>query len=297
MAIVDQSYQPWSGDLQPRRRRIGAMVRVGIRQAYAGLMAKILLLSTYLMVFGTIGILFIASTFQQSVAIVSGNNIYRFYLGSIFPTGILIMTLAALVGGRSIANDLRFNAVSMYFSKAITRTDYLVGKWATVSAFLLSGTLVPALLLWICQWAISREEISAGSRAMDLLALTGHSLVIVLPIAMYALALSSLSRNAFVPGILWVMTFFGSIIVSGILTERVEEDWCKLVSWHNLATRLGEALYEKRVVKVQALGSNLMPIEGTMPYPWYVPAAILGGITLVSALFVLWRMRKFEGQE
>lgn len=297
MAVLDQSYQPWQGELEPRYRRIAAMVRVGIRQAFSGTTTKIVILSTYAFMFGWMGLLFIIASTPVPLPIAAGNDIYRRYLGDMLPMGVLVMTLAALVGARSICRDLRNNAVAMYFSKALTRTDYLIGKLAIVVLFLLSATYLPAVILWIGQWAMSRDTLSSAQRFADLSAITFHSLVLVVPTSVYVVALSSLSRNAVVPGILWVMTYFGSRAVSEILRGAVREEWCKLLSWDLVVARLGELAYEPRYVRNTVAGKFFDPAPPAMSYGWEAPAAIVAGIVAVSLALVLWRLRKFETQE
>ncbi|MBI2931794.1 MAG: hypothetical protein HYY16_09095 [Planctomycetes bacterium] len=298
MAVLDQSYQPWHGDFQPRFRRVVAMIQVEIKQAFAGTFTKIMLLSTFTLMFGIVGILFIVSSLpvDRTFDFLAGNHLFRFFLSSMFPTGVLIMTLAAMIGGRAVSRDLRTNAMSMYFSKAILPFDYLMAKWATVSLFLLSATFAPAALMWIGHWAVARESLTTGQRLADLGAVTLHSLVIVLPIAMYVLALSSLSRGAFVPAILWTLTYLGSWTISLILGEALGEDWCKLLSWPNLTNRLGELCYANRPLPLKVHKTDFMS-GPSLPYDWQEPLTILAAVTVISAGIVLWRLRKFEGQE
>lgn len=296
MAILDQSYQPWFGDFQPRYRRIAAMIRVGIKQAFAGSVTKIVVILIFAVMFAWTGILFLLSTARVPLSIALGNAMYQHFLGDVMPVGVFVMTLAALVGGRAIARDLRSNAVAMYFSKAISRTDYILGKAGTVGGLLLSTTLLPGLCLWVGHWAISRDVLTTGERLSDLLGIVKQSLVLVVPMTMYVLALSSLSRNAFVPGILWVLTYLGSSMVAVILGETAQREWCKLVSWPNLVARLGELSYQVRPLKSPA-GFEIVSSVPTMAYGWREPLAILAAVTALSVVVILWRLRKFEGHE
>jgi len=297
VTLVDQSYQPWSGDFQPRWRRVAAMVRIGVKQAFSGTAMRILLFLVYSVMTAIVGVVFVLSSIRTPPASVQGNSIFKLFLGNMFPSGVLLMALGAIVGGRLISRDLRYNAVSMYFSKAITRGDYLAGKFLTLAAFLASATFLPALLLWASQWSLSRADVSTGTRFLDLLAILGHSAAFVAPCAMFILALSAFSRTAFVPAVLWVTAYIGSAAVSEVLVANVGADWCALLSWSRHVMRVGEACYPVRPVKAAAFDIEIGTAPLSMNYPVWVPLAVLGTITVLSAIAVLWRLRKFEGAE
>ena len=297
MGLVDAGYQPWSGDLQGRLRRIGAMVRVEIGLAFQGALTRLMLALTYTIVVVFIGILYIVASTRTPIQMALGNNLYREYLNS-WPYQFLLMLLTAIVGARLISRDVKTNAVSMYLSKAITRGDYLAAKFAVISLFLLSATLAPSLSLWIGQLAMGQEELSWGDRLADLGALTAHSLVIVIPMSAAILALSSLSRKAYVPGILWLLIHFGSFVIGTNLEVNVKEEWCKLVSWQNLTAHLGNSFYAIRDLKMKTpLMSKTHKFEPLMSYGWEWPAVILGAIVLLSGVVVLWRLRTLERNE
>ena len=61
MGLVDTGYQPWSGDLQSRPRRVAAMARIGIHLAFEGTITRLMLAFTYTIVIVYIGILYMAA--------------------------------------------------------------------------------------------------------------------------------------------------------------------------------------------------------------------------------------------
>lgn len=299
MGLVDTSYQPWTGRRLGRLARIGALARAGIGLAFEGLLTKLVLIFAYSTVILFLGILYIAASLKVPWPMALGNNLYREYLNS-NPYGLLLMLLTAMVGARLISRDLRYNAISMYLSKGITRTDYLAGKLAVIGTFLLSATFVPSLLLWLGQIGMGREELAWAERFRDLYAIAGHALLIVVPSSAAILALSSLSRTAYVPGIAWVLIYSGSEVVSAILHRFVKAPWCKLISWQNLTAHLGNLLYEKRPI-VGGFGNIRNPpafrSDPGLQYGWFEPAAILAAATVLALAVVLWRLRKLEAAE
>jgi hypothetical protein len=258
-------------------------------------MPKLVLFMIYSIVMVSIGILYIVASANVPMPLLLGNNLYYEYLNSM-PYGMLLMLLTAMVGSRLISRDLKYNATAMYFSKAIRSFDYIAGKFAILTLFLLSATLVPLIALWIGQVAMGREEITWIDRLRDLGALTLHSLIVVVPSSAIMLALSSMSRTAYVPGVLYVFVYFGSQIAGWILEARLKAPWCKLVTWQNLTAHLGTLCYPARAVKPPP-GMDPFALAPVMEYGWRQPAALLLGITLLAFAVVFWRLRKFEGND
>src|SRR6187551_2930722 len=59
------------------------------------------------------------------------------------------MVLILLVGPNLISQDLRFNALPLYFSRPLRRIDYFLGKLGVIGAFLAMVVILPSLIAWI----------------------------------------------------------------------------------------------------------------------------------------------------
>lgn len=309
MAIYDQSYQPWTGSYGSRAGRVWAMVRLEIVQPFRNVWVLIVVLATFALVLAWLLILFIGATSAGAGAagslaapFLSGNWLYRegFYnfpaltlpnapvappnTPSLF--AMILMFLSATVGSSLIARDLKYNALLLYFSRAITRADYLAGKFLTLVLFLLFVTLVPGLLLFAGSLGISGDKLTMGQRLGDLLGIVLHSLVLTVPMSAAVLAFSSLTKRPYVAAILWTTLFFASWIFSAVLGGLVREEWCRMVSWMNLTIHLGNLCYPRRGPSTPFLNSD-----------WRLPFAILSTITILG-LWVAWRrIRSVEGGE
>src|SRR4249919_1140851 len=66
-----------------------------------------------------------------------------------------VFFVTVYVGAGLIANDRRANALQIYLSKPLTRTEYVFGKLVILMSFLALVTWVPALLLLIVQIAFA----------------------------------------------------------------------------------------------------------------------------------------------
>jgi hypothetical protein len=287
MAVYDQSYAAWNGSYTSRWGRIRAIVAMELAQPFKNVWLLLVLVLAFMIVGGWLIILFFAATQQVLPPFAAGNRIYRDGFYNFFFFSMILMILSATMGASLIARDLRHNALVMYFSRAITRFDYLAGKFLALSLFLLTATLGPGLLLWMGQAGMGQEKLTLGARLADLGAITLHSLILVVPVASMVLAFSSFTRRTYVAGILWATFYFGSLIFSAVLQATLKEDWPKLVSWTNLTAHLGDLCYPARG----------LPGKRVLDCGWIEPFAILGSVTALSLLLVWRRLRSVEGAE
>ncbi|MEN9553969.1 MAG: hypothetical protein RLZZ232_255 [Planctomycetota bacterium] len=95
-----------------------------------------------------------------------------------------------------ISQDFRSRAFLLYFSRPLTRMQYILGKAASVMFFLLMITLVPAMLLFLMGVLLS-PDLSVLSSTWDLpLKILLVSLMIVVPCTLLSLMLSSLTTES-----------------------------------------------------------------------------------------------------
>lgn len=292
--IHDQSYRGWEGERRPRIARIWALAQVGLRLPLSSRWNLGIIGLIYMMVLGWIFILYVMASTDNPPIFVLGNNLYRDWFFNHPMFGFLVMILAATVGAAIISRDLQHNALVTYFSRAITRSDYLVAKFLTLFLFLLSVTLGPALVLFLGQFAMGQEELGWKSRLRDLAAVAGHSAAIALPVTSIVLAFSSITKRPFVAGILWVLFYLTTWSMPGLQEVSKSGDWWKMVRLQNLTAHVGNWLYENRPAQMA-----LLKFEGPreeMPCSPWVSLAILAGVTLAGLAITRLRLRIAEAR-
>jgi ABC-2 type transport system permease protein len=106
-------------------------------------------------------------------------------IGMVFVIGLVAPPL--------ISQDVRSRAFLLYFSRPLTRLQYIIGKFSTVAAFLLLTTTLPQLLLYLFAVLLS-PDISVIAYTWDLpLRAIAASLIMIIPTSLLALMLSSLT--------------------------------------------------------------------------------------------------------
>jgi ABC-2 type transport system permease protein len=120
--------------------------------------------------------------------------------------------LASLTGPGLIAPDLANNALPLYFSRPLYRTDYMLARLATLLGILSLITWIPGLLLFGLQTGMAGRSWFRDNWTMGTGILAGFAIWVLL-VSLVALASSAYARLKVVAGGLILGYFF---ILSGI---------------------------------------------------------------------------------
>ena len=207
---------------------------------------------------------------QQPLGLVWELLDHASYASVIFP---------AVVAAGLLASDRRTGALQIYFSRPVTRLEYLFGKIVACASFVALTTVVPCLVLWA-------ETVAFGSTASYTwrtwaapFAIVGASAFYALWTVALVLAYSSLLRRPAIAAILAIFTHLALDAVGKILAEALRDK-----SWHVIRPSY-------------AIGSLTAPICGLSVPDWINPVAAIGiGLVLPLALlaFVWTRLRAVE---
>lgn len=227
MPIRRSGYHRWEGELSGSRFTWLAILSSGLRLGFQQKYTQQLLYSSFSIALAA-GVFFYGlEVFRESqeqtpiLGILSGFLGMRqfdeaFFAHLTLPVWTLIfiqlcrielvwvMLMLARVGPDLIAGDLRANALPIYFSKPITVTNYLAGKWLINVVFALLVTLLPNLLAFMVGILLSGslDQLLLTSGLLWRLAVQGVIVTGVASIVM--LALSALIRDGRFVAIAWL---------------------------------------------------------------------------------------------
>src|SRR5689334_15862219 len=144
MPIHDQSYRHYAGLRAVAGRSWLVIAWAGIRmflkkRTFLGLM--LFALSPFVV---RAVQLWISSNYPQASILAPSAETFRQFLEQ---QNFFVFVITVYVGAGLIANDRRANALQIYLSKPLMRSEYIFGKLAVLIVFLLSVTFVPAMLL------------------------------------------------------------------------------------------------------------------------------------------------------
>jgi ABC-2 type transport system permease protein len=338
MPIFDQGYQHWSGELAGHGWRWYAVARRGVRNALQTRSIRLLMIAAWMPAVALATALCLWGLLERQSALIDtirpllnflgqtvleGPRQYRTEVWTICYRYFLLyelefsMLLVLIAGPALISQDLRYNALPLYFSRPLRRIDYFLGKLGTVVGLLAMITIVPGIIAYVLGLLFSLDATIIRDTYRILIASVAYGLCIAISAGMLILALSALSRNSRYVALFWLAIWFVSGTVSLILigVEREEQihrgfqrgvpwsresmieeqleaaktDWRPLVSYTGDLMRLGDEMLGTR--KAWEKFSEIRP-EGKrglillrlldMQHPWHWSAIVLAAVFAIS---------------
>jgi ABC-type transport system involved in multi-copper enzyme maturation permease subunit len=135
-----------------------------------------------------------------------------------YPQGLLMVLVVGLIAPSLISQDIRSRAFLLYFSRPLTRREYILGKSATVWAYLLMISTVPALGLYFLGVLLS-PNLDVVWETWDLpLRILVASAVLVIPTGSLALCISSMTQETRYAGFAWFAVWILGWFTYGTMT-------------------------------------------------------------------------------
>lgn len=241
MPIFDQGYQHWSGTLSGHAWRWLTITRQGVRVGMKNLFLRIVVVVSWLPAVGLGFVLALWGLLENKSSLIAP---LRPFLADFFGRDMLLdpkhyrveawtlayhrflamqltfsMIVILLVGPVLISQDLRFNALPLYFSRPLRRIDYFIGKLGVIAWFLGLVVILPSLIAYVLGLLFSLDITIIRDTFPLLLACLAYGAVIVVSAGALMLAFSSLSRNSRYVALFWVAFWFVTMIVNSILNE------------------------------------------------------------------------------
>ncbi len=215
MPIHDQGYRRYGGTRAPRGRAWAVIAKAGMRTFFAKKAFLGLLLISWFPFFVRAVQVYAAANFPQAREFLAVKpDTFRQFLDQQY---IWVFFITVYVGAGLIANDRRANALQLYLSKPLTRSEYVFGKLAILMTFLLLVTWVPAISLLILQIMFAGNLTFIKSNLSLFPAITLFSFVQAITVSVAMLALSSLSNSSRFVGILYTALIFFTTALWGVL--------------------------------------------------------------------------------
>src|SRR6476660_4061320 len=159
MAVYEQTYRRYTGELTPERRRFLIPLRYAGKEVFASKLVLLLFAAAGLYAVASMVFIYLTHNLEALKAL-------NVQLGQLRIDNLFFETfvrvecgfatlLALLIGPGLIAPDLRNNALPLYFSRPFTRSGYVVGKLSLLLLLLSTITWIPGLLLFLLQASLA----------------------------------------------------------------------------------------------------------------------------------------------
>ena len=276
MPIHDQSYRRYRGGKSMPGRAWTVIAWAGIKQmirkrAFLGLM-----LFAWMPFIVRAVQIYIAANFPQASILAPSAETFRQFLEQ---QDFFVFIVTIYVGAGLIANDRRANALQIYLSKPLMRSEYIAGKAAVLFSFLMLVTFVPAILLLFIQVMFAGTFTFVKNNLFLFPAITVASLLQVLVATFTMLALSSLSKSSRYVGILYAGIIFFTLAIYGVMVAITG------------STNLSYLSVTASLAQVMDVVFRIKPRYAT---PWPVSLTVIVGLVVLSISVLERRVRGVE---
>ena len=276
MPIHDQSYRRYAGPRERPGRAWTVIASAGIRNMIRKRVFLGLLLLAWLPFIIRAVQIYLASNFPQASLLAPTAETFREFMDQ---QSVFVFFVTIYVGAGLVANDRRANALQIYLSKPLMRTEYIAGKLAVLAAFLLLVTFVPGILLLLVQIAFAGSFEFIRKNIFLFPAITLASLLQVLLASFTMLALSSLSKSARFVAIMYAGVIFFTKAMFGLLALTMGTTRVAWVSFSDNLTQVMDVIFR---------------LKPRYEVPWIVSLLVIIGLMVVSASILERRVRGVE---
>ena len=191
----------------------------------------------------------------------------------------IIVIIVIFCGSGLISDDLKHNALQLYFSRPLKKKDYFFGKTAVIVFFLFILTLVPGLVFILMKLIFAGNFKFLLSYPWLPLAVIGYSVFITAFFSFYTLFLSSLSKNRRYVAVLIFGIYLGSEILRLIFYDNFHNHYFSLLSIR---------------ANIQQVAAVIFNQKTPYPIPWIYSLLVLTAICVFAAFVLKKKVRGVE---
>src|SRR3984893_7815513 len=269
MPSHDQGYRRYGGGGAARGRAWAVIAGSGVRTMLGKRAFLGLLLVSWFPFFVRAVQIYAAANLPQASFLAPTPEMFRQFLDQ---QEIFVFFITVFAGSGLIANDRRANALQIYLSKPLTRAEYVFGKLAILTAF----------VLLVVQIAFAGNFTFFTGNVYLFPAITVFSFVQVLTIASAMLALSSLSRSARYVGILYAALLFFSQALFRVLEFVTGSSSLSWISVPFDLKQIGAAIFGLPLRYDTPWGLSLAAIVATVVASGFVLERRVRGVEVVA---------------
>ena len=277
MPIHDQSYRRYGGAKASPGKAWTVIANAGIRTMLRKRLFLGLLLFAWMPFVVQAVRIYVAINYPQTAAVLGPDaKMFRDFLKM---QDFFVFIMAIYVGAGLIAQDRRANALQIYLSKPLMRTEYIAGKAAVLFTFVMLITWVPAILLLFLQVMFMGSFEFMRANLFLLPAITVSATLQSLLVTLTMLALSSLSKSPRYVGILFAgILFFSKAIFGAMLAITGDTS----LAWLSLGDN------------IQQVSDVVFRQPPSYSTPWQVSLIVVLGLIAISISVLERRVRGVE---
>ncbi len=284
--IREKGYSHWDGALVERKFPWWPITRMGILLTFRKKQFKFFFSLSFLPAVVFLAGIYISERLEDFKFMFKGSeqilNINPGFFKTYFTNGGLFFMMILLLtfsGAGLIADDLKHNALQVYFSRPLEKKDYFLGKASVVAFFILLLTLVPGILFIIMKLVFSGSFKFLAEYPWIILSVIGYSGLLTVFFACYTLLLSAMSKSRRYVTVLIFGVYFFTDIVAGILFGIFRTPYAQIVSLRADLQQAGAVLFGQKL---------------PFGFPGFLAFVALGIVCAAAAIVLHRRVRGVE---
>jgi len=190
---------------------------------------------------------------------------------------LLILIVAATVGAGSLADDIGSRAITLYLSRPINLSDYLVAKAAATGTWLLIAAVGPGCVAVVLTAALGYVSASTALAAVGAYAAVG--IVTAVFFTGVTLVFSSVTRRSLYAGV----ATFGAVLSIAVSASVVSG-----------ITGNTQILYADPNTLTQTMAEAAFGVSSSSPLNPYTCAVLMMMVGVVLATLAWWRLARIE---
>ena len=238
MAVYERTYRRYAGALTPEHSRFLVFPRYAYEEVFRSKLFLAFLVLCLLYPFGLACILYIPhnlgfiEAFRLDPEDLKGLFQFDarfFYRWLMLPVGFLAFILTFIVGPALVSADLRNNGLALYFSRPVSRSEYVLGKIAVMVILLSAVTWVPGMLLFAFQGYLEGLDWLGANYRVGLGIFLGFWIWILI-LCLVSLALSAYLKWRPVARLAMILVFFVAAGMAAFINIMLGTQWASLIN-------------------------------------------------------------------
>lgn len=259
--VYDRGYQHYEGERLGRQHGVRTLTTYSMKRALGAKKswtAKVIPVLLYIAVGLVVVIPLGIRAFLPDAEVVQ----YWEYFGIIFS---ILGVFVAAIAPEMLCNDRRENVLTLYFSRPITRGDYLVSKLVATALLTLTVSLVPMVIYWLGRQLLEDSPLAAmKDNVGDLGRIVIMSTLTAFYLGAIALTISSFTDRKGIAVAIIIIGFLVVSVFAGILTQVVSNEsvlpYLSFLSPARLTTEFSHAIFNEPMPD-DAFGESLSAWE------------------------------------
>ncbi|MCX7974999.1 MAG: ABC transporter permease [Candidatus Aminicenantes bacterium] len=285
--IREHGYTHWDGQLRERRFPWWPITRLNLKLAFRKKHFRPVYALSFLPAFFFIVAIYISERIEDFRFMMRGGRLILFevnpsffknYLAGDFLFFMLVLIMV-FAGAGLVADDFRFNALPLYFSRPLRKKDYLLGKAAVIAFFVLTLTVFPAIIFIIFKLLFSGSFVFLRNYPWISLSIIGYSLFLTLFFCFYTLFLSCLSRNSRYVSVIIFAVYLFSDFLYVFLYNWFRQPLLALISIK---------------LNLQQIASFAFGVKAAQPFSWIWSFLVICAFCGVAGYFIIRKIRAVE---